>query len=100
MSGHRFVYHDIFQLKPSNHNRTSQRLREEKPEHSLILQTSTFQKNTLEGKMGVQKSIVLWNALEDDIIKLYRIQFQSKIKSDSLFVSLCDVGVIDCVSDV
>jgi hypothetical protein len=96
MSGHRFVCHEIFQLKLSNHNHTSQRLREKNQEHSLIFQTSTSQKNTLECKMVMQKRIVVWNALEEDILKLNGIQFQSEIKS----VSLYDVGVIDCVSDV
>jgi hypothetical protein len=92
VDGKRFIQGGIFELEVSPSSRFSQRLMDKKKSHSLSLQLHVH-KNTLEDKMAVQQSILIWNALDEDTVRSNSRRFQDVIESNDFFVHLTLLGL-------
>jgi hypothetical protein len=97
MEGRRFVPDSVFPLFKEVSTRSSQRLKSQSPKHSLCLAIMKDQKNSLEDKLAAAQMRIIWNALDENTIKLKMTQFRQVIISDEVFNGLIERGVIQPV---
>jgi hypothetical protein len=94
LDGKRFIPDYVFPLETEPTNRQSQRLREQSNRMSLKLATFRNQKNKMEEKHSAAQMRILWNFLNEDMVRLTGQQFKSSISNDDFFRSLCENGII------
>lgn len=95
MEGSRFMPDCVFPMAGVKVTRCSQRLKSKFPEHHLHLAPMCGQRNCLEDKLPAARMRKLWNALDEDLVKMTLPSFKEAISSEALFFKLTERGVFE-----
>jgi hypothetical protein len=88
MDGVRIIQTEVFQLAPPTNHQFSQRIAEKDDQHSLVLKVVKSVKNRREENLAAAQMRRLWNALNEDDVRLPLKQFLSLVTSNEFFVGL------------
>jgi TPP-dependent trihydroxycyclohexane-1,2-dione (THcHDO) dehydratase len=100
LDGSRFIINGIFEQRTQDKTRSSQRQRAKNEKHSLTLNVNAHQKNKLEEKMAISKTIAAWNALSEEVVTIRFPQYKEKIKSDQIYQQLLECGIAEHFNDL
>jgi len=94
LEGKRFAPNFLFPLELANEYRHSERIKCKLHKHSLSLMIMSSQKNVLEVKLAAAHMRILWNSLDETLIKLPFNEFKTRTTSDEVFGYLCSCSAI------